>query len=362
MTSELTPEYLASLFGIVSLDGGLSWSLDPDSELQIDLLDQLRDALQEVDINKKRIFTLSFAARALPAFFDLYSSFDLFAKDGSILSWWAALLISTPIAGRFIREQPEKARALWSLVVDQLSCLPFETLALASNKHRRLLPLLPELLRSLSGRICLDLSQSNDTPTFPPVASSTSARIQARLGFLHALLSSGRVDDWGETFLDDLRWLTRFVESGKGGGYSVGPRSEFLKAHSWAWWCCELYQAHEVSDRYGEGKELLACGRSINEPIGNDTKFSASHDAGSRHLNRYITGTLHSAPTCSTTLERTSTSYPPSSLAYPSALTYSTNVAHLAQLNVKLTTLSTVQSDYLGLPVNGPYKPDHYRY
>jgi adenosylhomocysteinase len=36
--------------------------------------------------------------------------------------------------------------------------------------------------------------------------------------------------------------------------------------------------------------------------------------------------------------------------------------AHLAQLNIKLTTLSTVQSNYLGLPVNGPYKPDHYRY
>jgi adenosylhomocysteinase len=36
--------------------------------------------------------------------------------------------------------------------------------------------------------------------------------------------------------------------------------------------------------------------------------------------------------------------------------------AHLAQLNIKLTTMSTEQADYLGLPANGPYKPDHYRY
>jgi adenosylhomocysteinase len=36
--------------------------------------------------------------------------------------------------------------------------------------------------------------------------------------------------------------------------------------------------------------------------------------------------------------------------------------AHLAQLNVKLTVLSDTQSKYLDIPVNGPYKPDHYRY
>jgi len=36
--------------------------------------------------------------------------------------------------------------------------------------------------------------------------------------------------------------------------------------------------------------------------------------------------------------------------------------AHLESLNVKLTTLTTTQSTYLGIPVNGPYKVDHYRY
>ncbi len=35
---------------------------------------------------------------------------------------------------------------------------------------------------------------------------------------------------------------------------------------------------------------------------------------------------------------------------------------HLDKLGVKLTTLSKAQADYLGIPVEGPYKPDHYRY
>ena len=35
---------------------------------------------------------------------------------------------------------------------------------------------------------------------------------------------------------------------------------------------------------------------------------------------------------------------------------------HLEKLGVKLTTLSEEQASYLGLPVDGPYKPDHYRY
>jgi adenosylhomocysteinase len=35
---------------------------------------------------------------------------------------------------------------------------------------------------------------------------------------------------------------------------------------------------------------------------------------------------------------------------------------HLAQLGVRLTTLTKQQADYLGIPVEGPYKPEHYRY
>jgi len=35
---------------------------------------------------------------------------------------------------------------------------------------------------------------------------------------------------------------------------------------------------------------------------------------------------------------------------------------HLARLGVKLSKLNRIQADYLGVPMEGPFKPDHYRY
>ncbi|GMI36839.1 hypothetical protein TeGR_g8860, partial [Tetraparma gracilis] len=35
---------------------------------------------------------------------------------------------------------------------------------------------------------------------------------------------------------------------------------------------------------------------------------------------------------------------------------------HLDSLDAKLTVLSDEQAEYIGVPVNGPYKPDAYRY
>ncbi|MGV8923544.1 MAG: adenosylhomocysteinase [Thermomonas sp.] len=35
---------------------------------------------------------------------------------------------------------------------------------------------------------------------------------------------------------------------------------------------------------------------------------------------------------------------------------------HLEKIGVKLTTLTKDQADYLGVSINGPYKPEHYRY
>jgi len=35
---------------------------------------------------------------------------------------------------------------------------------------------------------------------------------------------------------------------------------------------------------------------------------------------------------------------------------------HLDKIGLKLTELSKEQADYIGVPVEGPYKPNHYRY
>jgi adenosylhomocysteinase len=35
---------------------------------------------------------------------------------------------------------------------------------------------------------------------------------------------------------------------------------------------------------------------------------------------------------------------------------------HLSKIGVELETLSTEQADYIGVAVQGPFKPEHYRY
>lgn len=54
--------------------------------------------------------------------------------------------------------------------------------------------------------------------------------------------------------------------------------------------------------------------------------------------------------------------YPPGVYVLPKHLDEEVARFHLPSLGVELTTLTQAQADYLGVPVAGPYKPDHYRY
>jgi len=55
-------------------------------------------------------------------------------------------------------------------------------------------------------------------------------------------------------------------------------------------------------------------------------------------------------------------SYPLGVHMLPKKLDEEVAAAHLEKLGVKLTKLTQQQSDYLGVPIEGPFKPDHYRY
>jgi adenosylhomocysteinase len=46
----------------------------------------------------------------------------------------------------------------------------------------------------------------------------------------------------------------------------------------------------------------------------------------------------------------------------PKALDEEVARLHLDHLGVKLTKLTPQQADYIGVPPQGPYKPNHYRY
>jgi len=55
-------------------------------------------------------------------------------------------------------------------------------------------------------------------------------------------------------------------------------------------------------------------------------------------------------------------SYPTEVYVLPKHLDEKVARLHLNALGVRLTTLRKEQADYIGVPVEGPYKPEHYRY
>jgi adenosylhomocysteinase len=54
--------------------------------------------------------------------------------------------------------------------------------------------------------------------------------------------------------------------------------------------------------------------------------------------------------------------YKPAVYRLPKKLDEEVARLHLEKIGVNLTTLTKKQADYIGVPMEGPYKPDHYRY
>lgn len=54
--------------------------------------------------------------------------------------------------------------------------------------------------------------------------------------------------------------------------------------------------------------------------------------------------------------------YPIGVYTLPKTLDEKVARLHLAALGVELTTLTAEQAAYIGVPIEGPYKLDHYRY
>src|SRR3982075_4176108 len=54
--------------------------------------------------------------------------------------------------------------------------------------------------------------------------------------------------------------------------------------------------------------------------------------------------------------------YKPGVYVLPKKLDEEVARLHLEKIGVKLTTLTREQADYIGVPIEGPFKPDHYRY
>jgi len=107
-------------------------------------------------------------------------------------------------------------------------------------------------------------------------------------------------------------------------------------------------------DRYqfadGKGIILLASGRLVN--LG----------CATGHPSFVMSNSFSNQVIAQLALWNEPENYPIGVHMLPKLLDEEVARLHLGKLGVKLTTLTEGQSEYLGIPVEGPYKPEFYRY
>lgn len=119
----------------------------------------------------------------------------------------------------------------------------------------------------------------------------------------------------------------------------------------------ENYKWEEVKDQVDEvvfpdGKRLivLAKGRLVN--LG----------CATGHPSFVMSASFTNQVLAQIELWHNSDSYKNEVYVLPKHLDEKVAALHLEKLGVKLTQLSQKQADYINVPVNGPFKPEHYRY
>ena len=109
-------------------------------------------------------------------------------------------------------------------------------------------------------------------------------------------------------------------------------------------------QVDEVEFPDGKRLILLAEGRLVN--LG----------CATGHPSFVMSASFTNQVLAQIELWRNSRSYERKVYTLPKLLDEKVARLHLAALGVRLTELSDEQAAYIGVPVDGPYKPDHYRY
>ena len=103
---------------------------------------------------------------------------------------------------------------------------------------------------------------------------------------------------------------------------------------------------------FPDGKEvfLLAEGRLVN--LG----------CATGHPSFVMSNSFSNQTLAALDLWRNKDIYKPAVYVLPKKLDEEVARLHLEKIGVKLTKLTKDQAEYLGIPVEGPYKPEHYRY
>src|SRR5580704_13883910 len=103
---------------------------------------------------------------------------------------------------------------------------------------------------------------------------------------------------------------------------------------------------------FGEGRSifLLAEGRLVN------------HGCATGHPSFVMSNSFSNQTLAQLDLWANKDKYKPGVYVLPKKLDEEVARLHLEKIGVKLTRLTAEQAEYIGVPVDGPYKPDHYRY
>jgi adenosylhomocysteinase len=109
-------------------------------------------------------------------------------------------------------------------------------------------------------------------------------------------------------------------------------------------------QVHHVEFPDGKKIILLSEGRLVN--LGNATG----------HPSFVMSASFTNQTLAQIELWTNKSAYQNQVYVLPKHLDEKVAMLHLDKLGAKLTTLKPEQADYISVPVQGPFKPDHYRY
>ncbi|MGA9657697.1 MAG: adenosylhomocysteinase, partial [Asticcacaulis sp.] len=109
-------------------------------------------------------------------------------------------------------------------------------------------------------------------------------------------------------------------------------------------------QVHHVEFPDGKKIILLSEGRLVN--LGNATG----------HPSFVMSASFTNQTLAQIELWVNNANYENKVYTLPKHLDEKVAMLHLEKLGAKLTVLNAEQADYIGVPVDGPFKPDHYRY
>jgi adenosylhomocysteinase len=103
---------------------------------------------------------------------------------------------------------------------------------------------------------------------------------------------------------------------------------------------------------FPDGKKIIILSRGRLVNLGNATG----------HPSFVMSASFTNQTIAQIELFKNSANYKNDVFVLPKHLDEKVAMLHLEKLGVKLTKLTKKQADYIGVPTEGPFKPDHYRY